>query len=360
MLAGSLVLLAVVTILVMVNLAARRKTNRRSKLSECERKRIADEEAADRQTFSFQKINPMGFGIPDLRFLLSARNLGFDGKRICTLGHLTAYTSQRELDAVLKEYGEPRFELPKDRALYFAEDFLTPLGFSVDSMDASAYEGATIIHDLNKPIPDDLIGKYDLVIDGGTLEHVFNFPAALENAMRMLKVGGHLFLVTPANNQCGHGFYQFSPELFFRALSPVNGFDMVRLYMTGRGGPYHVADPALVHGRVELLNADGAHMMVHAKKLADLPLTAPQQSDYLVDWERSTIEKTDGKLKSILRKALSPSQVTRISKTLNKMRVHKAARRWKRVSKLSNRQFYLPVNNWSETTSEAFENGHRT
>jgi hypothetical protein len=36
----------------------------------------------------------MGFGMPDLQFLFSAQNLGFDG-RICTLGHLTTYTTRR-------------------------------------------------------------------------------------------------------------------------------------------------------------------------------------------------------------------------------------------------------------------------
>jgi hypothetical protein len=30
--------------------------------------------------------------------------------------------------------------------------------------------------------------------------------------------------VTPANNQMGHGFYQFSPELFFRVFSQENGY----------------------------------------------------------------------------------------------------------------------------------------
>jgi hypothetical protein len=297
----------------------------------------------------------MGYGTLDLRFLFSAQNLGFNGKEICTLGHLTAYPSQRDLDNVLREYGKSSFKLPKNRALYFAEDLLEPLGFTVASLDASAYEGAEIIHDLNKPIPDNLVGRFDLVIDGGTLEHVFNFPAALENAMKMVKVGGHLFLMTPANNQCGHGFYQFSPELFFRALSPTNGFDLMRLYIRAPSEPpYHVADPVTVHGRVELLNSEGTLLMVHARKTANVPFTVPQQSDYLVDWQRPVEEMADGKFKSILRKRLSPDQIARISNVLNRLRVKRAAYQWKRNSTLSNRALYRPVTNWSMTSKEAF------
>ena len=97
---------------------------------------------------------------------------------------------------------------------------------SVDSMDNSDFEGARLVHDLNQPIPADWKGRYDAVIDGGTLEHVFNFPVALRNVMEMVQPGGRLFIHNCANNLCGHGFYQFSPELFFRVLSPANGFQM--------------------------------------------------------------------------------------------------------------------------------------
>ena len=92
------------------------------------------------------------------------------------------------------------------------------------SIDASAYENATMVHDMNLPVGDELKQKFSVVIDGGTLEHVFNFPTAIRNCMEMLKVGGHFFAHTMANNFMGHGFYQFSPELFYRVFSPENGF----------------------------------------------------------------------------------------------------------------------------------------
>ena len=62
-------------------------------------------------------------------------------------------------------------------------------------IDASPYEGATIVHDLNTPVDTSLHERFDVVIDGGDLEHVFNIPVALANLMSMLTVGGTMLLV---------------------------------------------------------------------------------------------------------------------------------------------------------------------
>jgi SAM-dependent methyltransferase len=106
-----------------------------------------------------------------------------------------------------------------------SEKFLSWLGASsVRAMDISAYEGAAIIHDLNAPVPANLHNAFDFIFDGGTLEHVFNVPIALQNIMDMLRVNGLFISVTPANNWVGHGFYQFSPELMMRVFSDANGY----------------------------------------------------------------------------------------------------------------------------------------
>jgi hypothetical protein len=47
--------------------------------------------------------------------------------------------------------------------------------------------------------------------------------------MDLLKVGGTFVASTPANYFMGHGFYQFSPELFFRLFCPENGFRLAEL-----------------------------------------------------------------------------------------------------------------------------------
>ncbi len=107
----------------------------------------------------------------------------------------------------------------------YAEGLLEHLAASVvDSLDASRYEGCTIVHDLNRPVQRAQLPTYSAVLELGTLEHVFNFPAALKSCLERVELGGHYIAVSPVNNYVGHGFYQLSPELYFRALGEQNGF----------------------------------------------------------------------------------------------------------------------------------------
>jgi len=182
-----------------------------------------------------------------------------------------------------------RPEAPDTR---FAEPIFKTLGAKqVYSMDFSAYEGASFVHDLNKPIGPDLRERFDLVYDGGTLEHVFHFPTALQNTMEMVRVGGCLFIHTGTNNYCGHGFYQFSPELFFRALSAPNGFKVERMVLHPMG-PYgswrEVADPEDIRSRVELITFYPVQLLVQARRTNAVPVFAetPQQSDFVPRWDK--------------------------------------------------------------------------
>jgi hypothetical protein len=68
-------------------------------------------------------------------------------------------------------------------------------------------------------------------------------------------VGGHFVIITPANAHCGHGFYQFSPELFYSALCAENGFWVERLLFVYRNQWFSVRKPADLKERVELLPA---------------------------------------------------------------------------------------------------------
>ena len=132
-------------------------------------------------------------------------------------------------------------------------------------------------------------GQYSVVFDGGTLEHVFHFPQALQNCIEMLRVGGTFIQCTPANNFTGHGFYQFSPELAFQVFTAANGFDSptVLVWEDVRGGhAWVVANPADVRKRVQMTTRLPMLMGIIARKVANQPVfaTAPQQTDYAVAW----------------------------------------------------------------------------
>lgn len=106
--------------------------------------------------------------------------------------------------------------------------------------------------------------------------------------MQMLQVGGHYLAVTPANNMFGHGFYQFSPELFFSLFSEKNGFKTkkVILWVEGAKSWYEVLNPTQVKSRVFLKNDQITFLLVIAEKIADvnLDILKVQQSDYEYTW----------------------------------------------------------------------------
>jgi len=173
----------------------------------------------------------------------------------------------------------------------YAESFFRFLGAeNTDSFDYSDYEGPSHTHDMNEPIPVEFKESYTVVLDGGSLEHVFNFPVAIKNCMEMVKVGGHYLAITPANNFFGHGFYQFSPELYFSVLSEDNGFaidKMIAFEEVEKPAWYAVKNPRDVSERVTLSNSWPVYLLVIAKKTARHPIFAqmPQQSDYLALWQ---------------------------------------------------------------------------
>jgi hypothetical protein len=106
------------------------------------------------------------------------------------------------------------------------EEFFKSYGFSdVHTLDVSPYQGCSHVHDLNAPEPPpELVGQYDMVMSGGTLEHVFAVSNAIKTAAALVREGGWLIFSAPANNWVDHGFYQLSPTLKFDYFA-VNGFE---------------------------------------------------------------------------------------------------------------------------------------
>ena len=135
---------------------------------------------------------------------------------------------------------------------------------------------------------------YDLVYDGGTIEHIFDVKQALQNIMSLPRIGGRVIIHTMANNYFGHGFYQFSPELFYRAFSPENGYKVERVVLHADfefARWYDIPDPTEVRGRIELANnRHGLMLFVSATRHAIVPVFEhpPQQSDYSALWQGSS------------------------------------------------------------------------
>lgn len=105
--------------------------------------------------------------------------------------------------------------------------------------------------------------------------------------MKSLKIGGHFISITNANNDNGHGFYQFSPELFYRIFSKENGFKVKLLILSpSEKNWYRVADPNTVKSRVLFVNSEYTRLLVIAEKISNEEVfkASPFQSDYVDIW----------------------------------------------------------------------------
>lgn len=110
----------------------------------------------------------------------------------------------------------------------YAETFFLKLGFaSVDSMDVSAFENASILQDLGADLDPALESRFDVVYDGGTCEHIFDLPTAYRNINRMLKPGGVLIGHSPCNNWVNHSFYQINPEMVYGFWEKTLGYQVL-------------------------------------------------------------------------------------------------------------------------------------
>ena len=250
---------------------------------------------------------------------------------VLTLGRLNLNLDHQDVEKLMRIYQiEKRFSFEKGVfSEKYADAFLYSLGAEkVCSIDISNFEEASITHDMNTPVDISFHEKFDLIIDGVTLEHIFHFPTAIKNVMEMLKVGGKLILCTPANNCMGHGFYSFSPELFFRIFSQENGFSIKRLVMYENyvdSQWYQVEDPKQIGQRIELTTGHfPVGMLVNATRTtkAHIFKNFPQQSDYKVRWDKHkqniilTRDDQKSKKKSFI-KVKAKSLINQISSLLD-------------------------------------------
>ncbi|MBY0613573.1 MAG: hypothetical protein K2P80_15465 [Beijerinckiaceae bacterium] len=236
----------------------------------------------------------MGVNAEEAKLILALKTSGRVGDEILCLGRPELFVGRSALQRLSKGFrlGWTQPDCQEIARHTFAEPFLRSCGFkTVRSLDASRYEGADIIHDLNEPIPPAFEGASQFVYDGGTIEHVFDVAQALRNAMKLTKTGGTLLVSSAANGQCGHGFYQFSPELFYRVLE-ANGFGDIDVYIVTMLSParwFRATDPRALGQRVQFTTSEAAQILVVARKLADFEtFTVPQQSDYAdLQWDKA-------------------------------------------------------------------------
>ena len=128
-------------------------------------------------------------------------------------------------------------------------------------------------HDLNEPPPPDLFGgPFDLVVNSGTLEHVFDQRRAFQTVHEATAVGGLMVHDGPTSGWPNHGFVNYQPT-FFRDLALANGYEAVGESLWSQSGvrrsDYDRLTPATDFG-----------LIVALRKTADAPFCVPRQGRY--------------------------------------------------------------------------------
>jgi SAM-dependent methyltransferase len=101
------------------------------------------------------------------------------------------------------------------------------MGFS-EYVDIDVNDQARRRVDLTQSLPDNCVGAADLIVDSGTLEHIFELPTALRNMNRILKPGGVILHLTPVTF-FDHGYVNVNPCLY-SDFYKANGY--TQLFMT--------------------------------------------------------------------------------------------------------------------------------
>lgn len=219
------------------------------------------------------------------------KNYGVDLSKTISLGRQFRAFTKREFLKYLPQYSDiPAEKLEEDFSSPYAEGvFADMYGHKLYSLDGFAHENPDIVWDLNQPVPEEMKEQYTCLIDGGTMEHVFDVPQLLHNCFSILKEGGCYISMVPTNNFNGHGLYQFSPDFFYSVFSEANGMrirDVFIVKFSAKNKVWKInSSPAASGERVQFDVNTQTEIYVIAEKTGPTPeKIRAQQTDYEEGW----------------------------------------------------------------------------
>lgn len=155
--------------------------------------------------------------------------------------------------------------------------------FDPTRLDAVDFNGtpSALKLDLNEPIA--LERQYDVTINNGTAEHIFNVGQFFKTMHECTKPDGLMFHDAPFTGWIDHGFYTLQPTLFFD-VAAVNGYELLGMFyfdwqakvlekVFGRG-----AIPALIQKHKAEKNTN--LIAVLRKAATESPFISPFQGYY--------------------------------------------------------------------------------
>jgi hypothetical protein len=154
------------------------------------------------------------------------------------------------------------------------------LGIRYGCVDVDGRVGSVVM-DLNfDPVPDAHKGKYGLVTNHGTSEHILNQYNVFKAMHEFARPGGMFVHAVPFTVHLEHGFFNYQPN-FFEALARYNSYETLGIWV---GPDWQLAsfvpwDPMLLDFLT--LNAKTTHLLVVAhRKMYDKEFCVPFQEIY--------------------------------------------------------------------------------
>jgi hypothetical protein len=171
------------------------------------------------------------------------RHMSLTGNALL-LGRQMMFMTPNEAVGLLKEEGvalrqdakqESKDLLDRRLSGSIAKRWVSDAGFfslfsdaTFQALDVSDYEGAEIIHDLHKPIPEHLANSVDLIVDGSVLDNMFDPSMGIRNIARMLKPGGRAILQEHSTALAGS--YSACSQAWYFDFFAINGFADCKIY----------------------------------------------------------------------------------------------------------------------------------
>ncbi|WP_193179386.1 methyltransferase domain-containing protein [Nisaea sediminum] len=160
-----------------------------------------------------------------------------------------------------------------------AKDLFAEFGSDFLAIDIQQFPTTDMVVDLNEPLPESLVGQFDLVIDPGTTEHCFNVAQCMKNSSSALKVGGGIFHLVPGS-YINHGFYSFSPT-FFLDYYERNGFLTLKIVQVSFDDDWNATEhDRMTFDVLDDLPAGPVLLDVIALKVEEKEITWPRQRMY--------------------------------------------------------------------------------
>jgi ribosome-associated translation inhibitor RaiA len=188
----------------------------------------------------------MGMNLDGALYLQRGGFLTREKNRLLDIGPQNVYDlTSAQIDEFVQGHGavvtQTDLDLAKQRLVYFStprpeeqttllSEITDLIGVEYNSIDVCPGLKTEIL-DLNfDRLPRRLRRHYDVVMNFGTTEHIFNQWNCFEVIHDAVKVGGVMYHQLPGSGYMDHGYYCYTP-LFFKDMAVANGYEVIDLFM---------------------------------------------------------------------------------------------------------------------------------